>query len=222
MKKIVFSLYFLLFSFSFFAQGIDDFFVFLPGSYLSQLSSDQRLELLDKAQNKKDSAVVNNYGGTSRLLAFDPVNNYIKVQLSGQGFFEAKKWMPEDSSPLFAMSFWVCSPACDGGISFFKNDYTSVMFNDKQFPSVKISDFLNRDSLAAKEISEGDFKNRFDMFLVRFEFQPAGNDILVINDNESYMSKEDYEKWRPFFKGNTLPLIWKNGRFEKGEAYFRE
>jgi hypothetical protein len=221
MKKIFFIFYFLVFSFSFFAQNIDDFFMFLPGSYMSQLNADQRRELLNK-RNKKDSAVINNYGGIAKLLAFDPVNNYIKIQTSGQGFFEAKKWILEDSTPLFAMSSWVCSPACDGGIGFFKSDYTPVIFDEKQFPRVKITDFFNRDSLAAKEISESDLKNRFDLFLARFEFQPAGNDILVINDNESYMNKEDYEKWRPLLKGNTLPLIWKNGRFEKGEAYFRE
>jgi len=86
---------------------------------------------------------------------------------------------------------------------------------------VEVSDFFDRDSLAAKEISEDDFKNRFDLFFIRFEFQPAGNDILVINDNESYMNKEDYKKIKPCLKGNCLPFIWKNGRFEKGEAYFR-
>jgi len=221
MKKTVFIFYFLVFSFPFFAQNVDDFFVYLPGSYMSQLSPDQRIELLNKARNKKDSAIVNSYGGVAKLLAFDPVNNYIKVQTSRQGFLEAKKWLLEDSTPLFAVSFWSCSPACDGGMGFFNNDYMPVMLDKNQFPIVEISDFFNRDSLAAEGISEEDFKNRFDLFLVRFEFQPAGNDILAINDNESYMNKEDYEKWRPFLKGNRLPLIWKNGRFEKGKAYFK-
>jgi hypothetical protein len=220
MKKTAFILYFIIFSSPFFAQNIDDFFVFLP-DYLGQLSPDQRMELLNKARNKKDSVIINNYGGKSTLLAFDIANNYIKVQTSEQGFFEAKKWMLDDSTPLFAMSFWVCGPACDGGISFFKNDYASAAFDNRQFPSVEASDFFDRDSLAAKEISEDDFKNKFDLFFIRFEFQPVGNDILVINDNESYMNKEDYEKWKSCLKGNCLPLVWKNGRFEKGEVYWR-
>lgn len=220
MKKTAFIFYFLIFSSPFFAQNIDDFFVFLP-DYLSQLSSDQRLELLNEVRNKKGSTVVNNYGGKSKLLAFDPVNNYIKIQTSEQGFFEAKKWILEDSTQLFAMSFWVCSAACDGGISFFKSNYAPVMFDKTQFPNVEISDFFDKDSLAAKEIPENDLKNKFDMFFIRFEFQPAGNDILVINDNKSYMNKEDYEKWKSCLKGNSLLLIWKNGRFEKGEVYWR-
>ena len=220
MKKTAVIFYFFIISSPFFAQNIDDFFVFLP-DYLSQLSSDQRMELLSKARNKKDSVVINNYGGKSKLLAFDLANNYIKVQTSEQGFFEAKKWMLDDSTPLFAMSFWVCSPACDGGISFFKNDYASAAFDNGQFPNIEVSDFFNKDSLAAKEISEDDFKNKFDLFFIRFEFQPAGNDILVINDNKSYINKEDYEKWKSCLKGNCLPLIWKDGRFEKGEVYFK-
>jgi len=222
MKKILFISCFLIFSFSFFAQNIGEFFVSLPERYLSQLSSDQRQELLNRSKNKKDSTIVNNYGGRSRLLAFDDEHNYIKVQISEQGFFEAKKWILKDSTSLFAASFWVCSPACDGGISFFKNNYIPTMFGKDQFPSIDISDFFNRDSLAAKGISENELKNRFDMFFVRFEFQPDGNDILVINDNRSYMNEEDYEKWRSYLKGDRLLLIWKDGYFEKGEVYFRE
>ena len=222
MKKTVFIFYFFVFSFPFFAQNVDDFFVYLPGSYMSQLSPDQRIELLNKARNKKDSTIVNSYGGTAKLLAFDPVNNYIKVQTSGQGFFEAKKWTLEDSTPLFAVSFWTCSPACDGGVGFFNHDYTLAALDKNQFPMVEISDFFNKDSLAAAGISEADLKNRFDMFFVRFEFQPGGNDMFAINDNKSYANKEHYEKWRPFLKGDRLPLIWRNGRFEKGEAYFQE
>ena len=222
MKKIIFIFCFFAFSFPFFAQSIGDFFVFLPEGYLSQLSSDQRQELLNRSKNKKDSTIINNYGGRSRLLAFDDENNYIKVQTSGQGFFEAKKWTLKDSTSLFAMSFWVCSPACDGGISFFKDNYAPAMFGKNQFPGVDVSDFFNRDSLTAKEISENELRNKFDIFFVRFEFQPTGNDILAINDFQRYMNKEDYEKWKPFLKGDCLPLVWKNGYFEKGEAYFRK
>jgi len=216
MKKTISIFIFLIFSLPFFAQGISDFFIYLPESYFSQLNPDQRRKLLN------DSTVTNNYGGKSTLLALNEENNYIKVQTSGQGFFEAKKWTLKDSTALFAMSFWVCSPACDGGISFFKENYTPAMRDKNQFPSIKISDFFNRDSLAAKEISENDFKNRFDIFFIRFELQPSGNDILVIHDIQNYMNKEDYEKWKPFLKGNRLRLIWRDGYFEKGEVYFRE
>ena len=222
MKRIIFVFCFFAFSFPFFAQNIGDFFVSLSESYLSQLSSDQRQELLNRSKNKKDSTIINSYGGKARLLAFDEENNYIKVQTSGQGFFEAKKWTLKDSTFLFGTSFWVCSPACDGGISFFKSNYSPLIFGKNQFPNIEITDFFDQDSLAAKEISGSDLKNKFDIFFIRFEFQPNGNDILVINDNRSYMSKEDYEKWKPFLKGDRLLLIWRNGYFEKGEVYFAE
>ena len=220
-KRIIFVFCFIASLFPFSAQDIGDFFVSLPESYLSQLSSNQRSELLNRVKNKKDSTIMNNYGGRSRLIAFDDENNYLKVQTSEQGFFEAKRWTLKDSSSLFAMSFWVCGPACDGVISFFKNDYSPIMIV-KEFPHVKVSDFFNQDALAAGGISESDFKNRFDIFFIRFEFQPDGNDIFAINDNETYMNNEDYERWKPFLKGNCLPLIWKDGYFEKGEAHFRE
>jgi len=219
MKKIIFLFSLLAFSSPFQAEDVSDFFFYLPDSHLSQLNQSQRMELLTN-KGKNDSSVINNYGGKARLLAFDNKHNYIKIQTSEQGFFEVKKWTLKDSSSLFAMSVWVCSPACDGGISFFKNNYTPLMFDKNQFPSVEISDFFNRDSLSAKGISEEDFKKRFDIFFLRFEFQPTGNNILAINDNRNYMNKNDYDKLKPFLKGDCLPLIWKDGRFEKGEVYF--
>ncbi len=221
MKKIIsiFSLFAFLLPLQ--AQNISDFFFYLPDSYLSQLNQAQRMELL-AGSDKNDNTVINNYGGKAQLLALDNEHNYIKVQTSGQGFFQAKKWTLPDSTPLFAVSFWVCSPACDGGISFFRSNYTPQMFDKKQFPSVEISDFFNRDSLAAREISEEDLKKRFDIFFVRFELQSNSNNILVINDNSHYMNREDYEKWKPFLKGDCLPLVWKDGHFERGEVYFLE
>ncbi len=221
MKKIIFLFFFCFLLSSLWAQNINDFFFYLPDNYLSQLSRAQRMDLLT-SHDRKDSSIVNNYGGKAHLLVLDSEHNYIKIKTSGQGFFQAKKWIMSDDTPLFATSFWVCSPVCDGGISFFKNDYSSLIPDQNRFPNVDISDFFNRDSLAARGISEEEFKNRFDIFFVRFELQQTNENILVINDNRSYMNKEDYEKLKPFLKGDCLTLIWKGNRFEKGEVYFLE
>ena len=222
MKKIAFIFLFSLFFHPFFAQNIGEFFVFLPDQHLILLSSDQRLELINEAFIKKDSTVSNIYGGKSKLLIFDTENSHIKVQTSQQGFFEVKKWIVEDSIPLFATNFWVCSPACDGEIRFFKNNYTPLPATENYFPEITFSDFLNKDSLAARELLKDDFKGKFDLFFIHYEFQPDGDDIFVINENEKYMNSEDYEKLKPFLAGNCLRLTWKGGHFEKGKAYFRE
>jgi len=221
MKKII-SILFLAFSLQpFLAQNIGEFFVSLPDQHLKLLSSSQRLELINEAFNKKDSTVSNSYGGKSKLLIFDTENNHIRVQTSPQGFFEVKKWLLGDSVSLFATNSWVCSPACDGEIQFLKNNYAPLSAIGNNFPEITIFDFLNKDSLAASEWGEEDIKNKFDIFFIHYEFQPDGNDIFVINDNEKYMNREDYEKLKPFLAGNRLRLTWKEGNFEKGKACFK-
>lgn len=219
MKKIAFIYIFILFSYTCFAQNIEDFFINIPNHYLTT-SSDQRRELIDKVKSGKDSTIQNNYGGFSKLLVFDSSNNYIKVQTSEQGFLETKGWMLADSTFLYALSFWVCSPACDGEILFFNNNYFSGI--SQKMPEIGIADFFNKDSLQAKGISENDLKNRFDISFIRFEFKPESDTILAINDNHKYLNKDDYATWKSCLKGNQLPLIWENGYFEKGEAYFKE
>jgi len=222
MKKIVF-IFFLSFStYPFFAQTIGEFFVFLPDQHLILLNSAQRMELINDALNKKDSTVLNSYGGRSKLLIFDADNHHIKVQTSRQGFFEVKKWTLGDSVSLFATNTWVCSPACDGAIQFLKSNYTPLHATGNLLPEITISDFLNKDSIAARDLLEEDVKNKFDLFFIYYEFLPAENDILAINDNEKYMNSEDYKKLKPCLAGNALRLTWNGKRFEKGKAYFKE
>jgi hypothetical protein len=220
MKKIIFLLLFSVLPLTIHANDIQEFFTSLPESYLSQLSHDQRIELLQKVRNGKDSSIVNNYGGTSRLLTIDKQNIFLEIQLSDQGFMQAKKWDMKDSSSLYALSYWVCSPACDGTISFFKSDYAPTPLTKKDFPEIKIQDFINLDAVSADKLTIADIENKFDIFFIRFEFEENGNNIIVINDNKQYMNKADYEKLKPYLKGDRLTLRWNNGKFVKGEPYF--
>jgi hypothetical protein len=222
MKKIILFLSLSILTFLSHANDIDQFFILLPESYLSQLSHDQRLELIQKVQNGKDSSIINNYGGFSRLLTINDQKTFLEVQLSKQGSFQAKKWSLGDSLSLYAMSSWVCSPACDGIISFFKNNYEPIPLTEKDFPEIKLRDFLNLDKISSEHITVPELENKFDIFFLRFEFEKNGDNIIVINDNKKYMNDTDYEELKPYLKGDRLPLIWKNGSFVKGEPYFEK
>ncbi|HOI26687.1 MAG TPA: DUF3256 family protein [Paludibacteraceae bacterium] len=223
-KKIFISLFLYIATFflSANAQGVEYFFITLPNKYLMQLSNSQRqLMITNMREGKKDSSVVNNYGGKSSLVAFNEQNEYIQVKLSSQGNFAAKKFMMPDSSALFAMSFWLCSPACDGEIAFFKGKSLTEVSGKELLPQIKISDFFDKDSLSANEVTSNELENTFDANFIHYELlNDNSNTILVCFDNETYLSKDTFKRWKKMMKGDRLPFTWMNGRFVKGEAYF--
>lgn len=204
------------------AQGIEFFFSTLPNKYLVQLDQTKRQVLLNKFRNQKDSTILNNYMGESKLLICDEENEYIRMQTSSQGNWAAKKFTLPDGEPLFALCNWVCAPACDGDLSFFKGNNITPVKSNNFVPLLQFKDFFIADSLLAYDINPDKVEDCFDMIFVHYEPQQNSDTLLVIIDNETYMGEKDFAKWRRRMKGNKLPLIWKGNEFAIGEAFFDE
>ncbi|MCB9017695.1 MAG: DUF3256 family protein [Paludibacteraceae bacterium] len=221
-KKIIFiSLYIVAFLFSTKAQGIEYFFITLPNQYISQLSSGQRQLLITNVrEGKKDSSVVNNYGGKSTLVRFNEKTEFIQVKLSSQGNFSAKKFTMPDSSSLFAMGFWLCSPACDGDLAFFHEKSMKEATITEILPTIHISDFFNEDSLAANNLKKEQIDTKFDANFIHYELQENSDDIFVYFDNETYLGEVAFKRWKKMMKGNRLILKWEDGHFVKDEVSF--
>jgi len=216
MKKIILILAFFSTSTLLLAQNIDFFFTYIPDSYLPQLSTYQRQDLINKMkQGSIDSTTTTNYGGTAKLLVFDPVRQFMKIQTSEQGFVEIKKWTLPDSSAIFSISSWVCSPACDGRILFLKEDYTEAPM-ENFFPKIGITDFFDRVKLRSDSISDEDVKRWTDILFLHFEYNPSGDYLAAIYDYRAFLNRDDYAKLEPYMPhmtGTYIQLVWKNGRF---------
>lgn len=204
------------------AQGVEYFFSVLPNKYLSQLDKSKRQVMLVNARNKKDSTIVNNYAGKSKLLILDEENEYLRVQLSSQGHLAAKRFMLADGEPIFALCTWTCSPACDGELAFFKGNDLLPMPSALYAPLIPLSNFFISDSLAANGITNENIIDQFDMLFVRYEAQQHSDSLLVILDNETYLGEKDFKKWRERMKGDRLPLVWNGTEFTIGEAFFEK
>ncbi len=178
----------------------------IPSS--TQLKVDMLGQLLSSyKETKGESKVVSLYRDTCRLLDYEE-NNYALFQTSSQGYTSAKLWKIEDSLFVYGFSSWVCGTMCDGWWRVQTVGKKAV-----EFPEIKISEFFDRDSLAADGMDADSLASRFEMTFLHCEFS-RGDSVHIYCDTERYLEKERKKLYSKYFKGNRLSLLPIDGKFK--------
>ncbi len=177
----------------------------IPSS--TQLKVDMMNQLMQSHKEKKgENAVTSLYRDTCRLIDYDE-NNYVLFQTSSQGYVSAKLWKIEDSLFVYGFSSWVCGSMCDGWWRVQTSGKKAV-----EFPEISISDFFDKDSLAADGMDADTLANRFEMIFLHCEFS-RGDSVHVYCDTERYLEKERKKRYAKYFKGNRVSLLPVDGKF---------
>lgn len=184
-------------------------------NYMSRMipsSTQLKLDMLDQLMRshkaeKGESKVVSLYRDTCRMIAYEE-NNYAFFQTSEQGYISAKMWQINDTTQVYGFSSWVCGSACDG--------WWRVQTVGKKaiaFPEIAVSDFFDKDSLAADDMDADTLTNRFEMIFLHCEFS-KGDSVHIYCDTERYLEKERRKLYSKYFKGNRLSLLPIDGEFK--------
>lgn len=207
MKRIITIYFTLLFSCCLgWAQTMEQYMSrMMPSS--TQLKQDQLAQLLSMGSlHFKQAVVVNLYGDTTRLLSYEE-NNYALVQLSDQRYASVKRWQIDDTTQLCGFSSWVCGTMCDGWWRF------QTLGNRKiEIPKVDISDFYDKELLAADGWTADSLSRQFEMIFLHCEFGKSDS-LYIYCDTERYLEQERKKQYAKYFKGNCLVLLPVQGRF---------
>ncbi|MBR4813934.1 MAG: hypothetical protein IKZ67_00560 [Paludibacteraceae bacterium] len=114
----------------------------------------------------------------------------------------------EDSLSVFGFSSWVCGTMCDGWWRIQTVGKKAV-----PFPEIKISDFFDKDSLAADGMDTDSLASRFEMTFLHCEFS-RGDSVHIYSDTERYLEKDRKKLYSKYFKGNRLSLLPIDGEFK--------
>lgn len=178
----------------------------IPSS--TQLKMEMMNQLLQSYKEKnEESKVISLYRDTCRLIGYEE-NNYALFQTSSQGYVSVKLWQIEDSLSVFGFSSWVCGTMCDGWWRIQTVGKKAV-----PFPEIKISDFFDKDSLAADGMDTDSLASRFEMTFLHCEFS-RGDSVHIYSDTERYLEKDRKKLYSKYFKGNRLSLLPIDGEFK--------
>ena len=86
-------------------------------------------------------------------------------------------------------------------------------------PSVSIKDFFDMDKIKSEGKDPDAIANDFDIIFLQSAFVKNENNIEVSLNSEKFADKDNFEKLKPYLKGNRLLYTWKNGTFEKTTCY---
>lgn len=197
------------------AQSLDEFFIERLSSQI-QIGKETRTLLLSKHKSGKGSEVTLPNGNTVRILEYKE-NNYLKIQTSEIGFFALKRWIVNDHA-VFGLSWWVCSSACDGHIKFVD---TSTLDKGPTFPTITISDFMDKDTLVFHHIQAEDICKSIEAEFTHCEFT-SSDTIWIYNNTPDILDELRAKRYKTYWKGNAIPVIFRRGEFFPKEAVIRK
>ena len=166
-----------------FSQDLESYFISGMKSQL-QINQELRQALITKYRNGEGNSIQTPNGGITSVLEYKE-NDYLKISPSSDGYFSMKRWVI-NGVPVFGLSWWVCSPFCDGVVKIATESNTVT--NALIFPQVTISDFANKDSLAAESLTSQDFADKFEVEFIHYEFT-ASDTIWAINQTEANLDE---------------------------------
>lgn len=193
-KHIILSLSLLLTTGSAQAETVRDFFISEPGNVFELLTQGVRAAMITMAEQGQKINSDNVHGGTAKIDSLSA--SYISVRCSDVKQVELKMLTKGTSDTVIAVVETVQIPALDSRISFYSADWKPLpIAKHMKGGMVKMTDFIRKGT--PKAIAYDVMRRvRFPLFLMTF----GKNDgqLVVSQQQKSFLCREDYNKIRPY------------------------
>ena len=201
----------ILFSFTtLFSQNIISAFEIIPDEHLIQIDPNRRKDLIDLKKSNKPAVTTNKLGGVSELEVL--TDDYIKLKLSNNSYFELKQFHKGDDSILCIIKT-VCASVCDSEITFY-NSVWQKLNTDEYFQKPPIEMFV-QDEYSNNDSILNIVRDQIDFTLLKLGFTEDDNNLNIEMDLKNTLPEENYKIISPFIKENPLQFTWKEGKFTK-------
>lgn len=219
--RIVIFLFFSLSLFTLSAESsIERYFLSMPDEYYLTLTKEMRKELIDAYKVDSSLSVKNKFRGESYILELDTTQNRLLIQNSLSGIVEVKMITNEENLSCLVLIFTACAPVCNSHIGFYNLGWQ--MMKSSLLPPISITDFLDKEKIEARGESLQDISKQFDVFFTKYTFERNSNNIEIVLNSSQFMEAENYERLKPYLKGNKLTFSLKNQKYEKASLLWED
>jgi len=183
------------------AQNIGNYYVNMPDRLNPTLSKQNRLELLEYYKAGQTDSITNRYGNHVRLLSVDTLNQMLVVKNTPISTFEMKVFKLNNESLAIGIIRTACGTICQSSIEFYDTAWNQVPL---KFTMPKAIDWVNKDSLAAKNVDRQWVENVLENSFISLSFVADAKQIKVKNNSQEFMSAADRKIISPILKEKTL------------------
>lgn len=203
--KQLFTLFFICLSLTSFGQTINDVFKTMPDDMLPGLSEADRTMLL---VDTKLTTVPYALGNIEKQIFTD---TYLRIKTSDIGTLQIKLLPTLTSEKWVCVIKTACSKACDSDIKFYTTNWEPLA-TSAILPPISVHNFL--DVAKSKTTECADAVKLMDFTPISASFGNDTDALTLTLNYQSYMTKENAAKIKPFFKEDSITLQWNKKSFQ--------
>ena len=191
------------------AQEMDAVFAAMPDTYMPQLESAWRKDLIDLYHSGKEAKLKNTMDGFSSLQKL--TDDYLLLQVTERSTVEMKLLPLVNETHVICMVTTVYGPVPDSRISFFTTEWKPLE-TAELFTPVS-ADWYIKPDVDTSSVAFVEATARLDMDLVEYTLNPDTPTLTMTYTTPLYLSAEERTRIQPHLS-DPIVYTWKGYRFE--------
>lgn len=209
MNKIIITTLFFFFLIGLKAQDMATLFSDMPDSYLPQLETAWRKDLVDLYNSGKEARLQNMIGGNSELKKL--TTDYLLLQTTEKSTVEMKLFPLVNNTRIICVVSTVYGPVPDSRVTFYSTDWEPLDAEGMFVPAT--AGWFVRDAVDKQSPGYLDAMARLDMELIHYQLNPETLTLTATYTTPQYLSEEEREKVISFIKEEPKMYTWDKYRF---------
>lgn len=204
MKKAAIYILLSFFYFTVNAQDLTSAFLKIPESVLFGLDAENKDILINTTTDSIAATATSVLGGDIARKAIS--EDYILLETSSAGTLQMKLLPLVNNSKIICVVKTVCGKACDSNLEFYTTDW-ELLPKSALFPDIDLNWFIKNDA----DKDSDSFKNALaaiDMMPIKITLSSSDFSATVTLDLENYLSKDDFERIKPYLNNLPKTLTW--------------
>ncbi len=210
MKRILLILFFCVMLAGVKAQDMGALFTAMPDTYILQLESAWKKDLVDLYTAGKEARLKNTMEGTSVLKKL--TSDYLFLQVSERSTLEMKLLPLVNNTHVICMVTTVSAPIPDSRIEFFSTDWTPLVNSDLYTPVG--ADWFVKEEADRNSIGFMETMTLLDMDLRKMSLHPDQLTLTVEYTTPQYLSEPDRKKAMLYVKDQPKVYTWEKSHFK--------
>lgn len=185
--------------------GIMSAFKSAPAGVFPMIDESARLDMIDYYNSPTNVGATNVFSGRSRITEIVPGS--MRIAMTSASRYQLVE-LPVAADTLVAVITTILTPAPDSKIAVYGSDWT-IIPTEKVFKTPEMKDWLTDIGKKNKKVVE----SLVPFMLVGYDFDPSTMTLTLVNNMQSYLSEEVYDKVKPYLH-EKLAYRWNGKKFE--------
>lgn len=192
------------------AQDITPLFTAMPDSFMPQLETAWRKDLVDLFKSGKPAKLENSMSGHSTLKAL--TGDYVQLQVTAASEVQLKLLPLVNNTYIICMINTVSGPVKDSRISFYTTEW-KPLDSKSLFTPPTLEQFIAKGVDQTAEISQAALAP-IDLLLLEYRLNASNLQLEAVLTTPQYVSKEQREALKKVIDEAPVVYKWGNSHFE--------